>query len=73
MENVSGTICVATARRLKDSTYLVEPVVNAYLDKELSKAEHRLYDDLGLIFFTPQAIDKFWSRHLYSKFYGIKL
>ena len=41
--------------------------------QRLSKAKHRLRDDLGLILFTPQAIDKFWSRHLYLKFVGINL
>ena len=49
-------------RRLKDSTYLVGPIINAYLDKEVRKAEHFLREDLGLIRSTTQAIDKFFEQ-----------
>ena len=45
---------------LKEYTYLVRPVVNAYLG-------------MGLILSKAQSIDKFCNRRLYSKFGGIKL
>ena len=47
--------------------------MNSYLDKQIQKAEQYLRDNTDSILKTSQVIDKFWSRHLYSKFDGINL